>query len=342
MRYIKIILLILMPLRFFAQQGPQFTQYMMNRYIYNPAFAGYEDYIEVKTGFKQQWLGLGVPSKTFYATANFAIDKEDRTSEGPTPYISKTIRRNFNPTAIRRKGEKGNFHQGVGIQLMSDQFGPLFDYSLAVTYAYHLPLGGEKKIAVGASVGFHQRLIDFNVGNFDAKDLNDNRLLSEGKLTGGHPLINVGAIYYTRTGYIGLSANQLIMQNVNYERLVKQAKADTVSWLGNVSPSFQLQSGITKRINSNLSLQPSILVKSTNFKNLVLEGNIKANFDDLFWVGASYRHKEAVAALFGIQISQASHLSYSYDFHFNGIFDRNYGSHEIVFGVNLNNKWTRR
>ncbi len=325
-----------------GQQGPQFTQYMTNKYLYNPAFAGYEDYIEVKTGYRQQWLGLGVPSKTFYVTGNFAIDKEDRTSEGPTPFISKTIRRNFDPTQIRKNNARPNFHQGLGVQLMSDQFGPLIDYSLAITYAYHLPLGGERKIAVGASVGVHQRLVDFNVGNFDAKDPNDNRLISEGKLTGGHPLINLGVLYYTREGYVGLSANQLVMQNVNYERLDKQAKADTISWLGNTSPSFQLQTGITKRLRDNLKISPSLLIKSTNLKTVMLEANVKANFYDLFWLGASYRHKEAISALFGIQISQTTQLSYSYDFHSNGIFERNYGSHEIVFGINFNNKLTKR
>lgn len=342
MRYFKVLVLLLLPLKFFGQLGPQFTQYMMNKYLYNPAFAGYEDYIDIKTGFRQQWLGLGVPSKTFYVTANLAIDKEDRTSDGPTPYISKSIRRNFTPTQIRKKDVKGNFHQGFGVQLMSDQFGPLFDYSLALTYAYHLPLGGERKISVGGSVGVHQRLVDFNVGNFDARDPIDNRLLSEGQLTGGHPLINIGALYYTREGYIGLAANQIVLQSVNYERLAKQAKADTVSWLGETSPSYQLQTGITKRINNAISISPSLLIKSTNFKNVVLEGNVKANFNDLFWLGASYRHKEAVSALLGLQISQTSQLSYSYDFHFNGIFDRNYGSHEIVFGINFNNKRTRR
>ncbi len=342
MRYFRIVLLLILPLQFFGQQSPQFTQYMMNKYLYNPAFAGYEDYIDIKSGYRQQWVGLGVPSKTFYITGNFSIDKSDRTSEGPTPYISKTIRRNFTPTAIRKKDEKPNFHQGLGVQLMSDQFGPLFDYSLALTYAYHLPLGGERKLAVGTSVGVHQRIIDFNVGNFDAHDSGDNRLISEGKLTGGHPLINLGVLYYNRNGYIGLSANQLIMQSVNYERLVKQAQADTVSWFGDTSPSYQLQAGITKRINQNLKISPSVLIKSTNFTNVLLEANVKASFDDQFWIGGSYRHKEAISALFGVQISQTTQLSYSYDFHFNGMVERNYGSHEIVFGISFNNKWTGR
>lgn len=315
---------------------------MMNKYLYNPAFAGFEDYIDIKSGFRQQWVGLGVPSKTFYLTGNLAIDKSDRTSDGPTPYISKTIRRNFSPTAIRKNSYKPAFHQGLGVQLMSDQFGPLYNYSLAVTYAYHLPLGGERKLAIGTSVGVNQRIIDFNVGNFDPHDPNDNRLISEGKLIGGHPLINFGALYYNRNSYIGLSATQLIMQNVNYERYVKQAQADTVSWFGDTSPSFQLQAGTTKKINESLKISPALLIKTTNFSNFMIEANVKASFDDLFWLGTSYRHKEAVAALFGVQLSQTTQLSYSYDFHFNGFLERNYGSHEIVFGISFNNKFTGR
>jgi len=340
MRYFRILLLLIVHFQFFGQHSPQFTQYMMNKYLYNPAFAGYEDYIDFKSGYRQQWVGLGVPSKTFYITGNLAVDKSDRTSEGPTPYISKTIRRNFTPTAVRKNNYKPNFHQGLGFQLMSDQFGPLFNYSLAFTYAYHLPLGGERKLAVGTSVGINQRLIDFNVGNFDPHNSGDNRLISEGKLTGSNPLINIGVLYYNRNAYVGFSANQLILQSVNYERLNKLAQADTVSWFGETSPSFQLQAGITKKINEKLKISPSVLIKTTHFTNVMLEANVKASFDDQFWIGASYRHKEAISALFGVQLSLTTQLSYSYDFHSNGIFDRNYGSHEIVFGISFNNKLT--
>jgi hypothetical protein len=41
-----------------AQQKPQYTQYILNNYIINPAVTGIENYIDVKAATRQQWTGL--------------------------------------------------------------------------------------------------------------------------------------------------------------------------------------------------------------------------------------------------------------------------------------------
>ena len=77
MRFLISLLFFFLTFVGFAQQTPQFTQFMMNKYIYNPAFAGFEDYIDVKTGFRSQWTGLNTSNRTAYVTANMALDKSD-------------------------------------------------------------------------------------------------------------------------------------------------------------------------------------------------------------------------------------------------------------------------
>ncbi|MGZ3777739.1 MAG: type IX secretion system membrane protein PorP/SprF, partial [Mucilaginibacter sp.] len=41
-----------------AQQKPQYTQYVLNNLLINPAVTGIESYFDVKTGYRSQWTGL--------------------------------------------------------------------------------------------------------------------------------------------------------------------------------------------------------------------------------------------------------------------------------------------
>lgn len=49
-----------------GQQKPQYTQYVMNNFILNPAIAGIENYVDVKAGYRAQWQGLeGAPVTSY-------------------------------------------------------------------------------------------------------------------------------------------------------------------------------------------------------------------------------------------------------------------------------------
>jgi len=41
-----------------AQQKPQYTQYVFNSYLLNPAVSGIENYTDMKAGYRSQWSGL--------------------------------------------------------------------------------------------------------------------------------------------------------------------------------------------------------------------------------------------------------------------------------------------
>lgn len=342
-----------------AQQTPQFAQYMMNRYLYNPAFAGFEDYIDIKTGFRSQWTGLNTTNRTFYATANMAIDKSDRTSVGRTPFMSKTIRRNFAPTYTRQKTKRSGFHQGLGLQVFSDQIGGLTSTSLAGTYAYHLSLGGENKIAVGATAGYYFRSLNMN--GFNVKDPGDPLIMYQdqsplslapsGQVSGGQSLVNVGALYYNRHFYIGVAVNQLIFDSFSYLRsnngsdtLTRQAinPDATVTYnallLGSTRPNIFFQTGINIQGAGNWTYSPSLLVKYNKGVSLSMETNMRINYLDQFWIGASYRHKEAIGGMFGLHLNQQIHLTYSYENHGTGYMQTSAGSHELLLGLKFNNK----
>ncbi|MFM7019716.1 MAG: PorP/SprF family type IX secretion system membrane protein [Aquirufa sp.] len=363
MRFLISLFLFLLTFVGFAQQTPQFTQFMMNKYVYNPAFAGFEDYIDVKTGFRSQWTGLNTTNRTAYVTANMALDKSDRTSLGRTPFMSKTIRRNFTPTYIRQKTKRSGFHQGIGLQAYSDQIGGLTSTSIAGTYAYHLSIGGENKIAVGATAGYYFR--NLNMSGFNVKDpgdpfimYNDQNLPSlipSGQVSGGQSLINVGVLYYNRNFYMGLSANQLIFDSFSYLRTSngsdtltrKQFYPDDADsykvynqslLLGSTSPNIFFQTGMEIKSGEFWTFSPSVLVKYMKGVSLGMEANMRATFNDSIWAGAIYRHKESIGLMFGMHLSQQMNLTYSYENHSNGYMASSMGSHELVLALKFRNK----
>ena len=65
----------------FAQQQPQYTQYIINNYIINPALSGIENYTDVKISHRHQWVGVDNSPVTTYFTIQMPIGKkDDRTS----------------------------------------------------------------------------------------------------------------------------------------------------------------------------------------------------------------------------------------------------------------------
>lgn len=380
MRFLILLFLFLTSFRGIAQQTPQFSQFMMNRFLYNPAFAGFEDYWDVQSGFRTQWTGINTANRTFYTTANFAFDKSDRTSTGITPYMSKTIRRNYSPTYIRKKTRKVNFHQGVGMQLLSDQIGPVTSMSLSGTYAYHLSLGGERKLATGGSIGYYQRVLDMT--NLNVRDAGDPFItysnssgLPAGRISGGQSLINVGALYYTRKFYVGLSANQPVFgdffftnkssdngqatRDAIYDPLIAEVSADetidpdrklwllaqlnfkkngATQWMGTVAPTVFFQAGGDIRSGEHWTYSPAVLVKYMKGATLVAEANMRVKYDEQFWVGGTYRHKDALGIMVGAHVSNALNLTYVYEMHSNGFARQSMGSHEIVLGMKFRNR----
>src|SRR6478735_7300055 len=60
-----IILFVFVSAMAFAQQLPQYSQYMLNELAINPAVAGKNDYAEVKSNNRHQWVGIPDAPRTY-------------------------------------------------------------------------------------------------------------------------------------------------------------------------------------------------------------------------------------------------------------------------------------
>ena len=84
---------------------------------------------------------------------------------------------------------------------------------------------------------------------------------------------------------------------------------------------------------------PSVLFKQLKGLPLVADYNVKLAFRDRFWIGGGYRNHESFSAMAGFNIGSLLNLSYSYDFNTGPVSTLAHGSHEVVLGLLLNNRF---
>jgi type IX secretion system PorP/SprF family membrane protein len=92
-------------------------------------------------------------------------------------------------------------------------------------------------------------------------------------------------------------------------------------------------------VGDNIGVIPSIMVKKIDPIPLSIDMNLKMAFRDRFWLGGSYRKDDSFSALAGFNVSSLFSLSYSYDFTTSDLRTVSNGSHEIVLGLLLNNRY---
>lgn len=172
-----------------AQQDAQFTQYMYNTVILNPAYAGSRNGLSFNGIYRSQWVGLdGAPK-----TQSFSVND--------------------------RVGNK----TGLGLSILRDEIGPAIETNVTMDFAYTLQLDHyhETKLAFGLKAGLHTLDVDFNRLNiFHPTD--ENLLQNIDRLS---PQIGAGIYLYNSRWYTGLSSPNLL-QTKHYDEVSVSTAAE--------------------------------------------------------------------------------------------------------------------
>jgi type IX secretion system PorP/SprF family membrane protein len=112
-----------------AQQKMQFTQYMFNGVVINPAYAGADEALSLTFIQRNQWSGIENAPTTQTFSAH---------------------------SLIRKK------HFGLGITLVNDKIGVHKNLSALTQYAYHIQVGQSGYISMGIQAGIYNLKSDYN------------------------------------------------------------------------------------------------------------------------------------------------------------------------------------
>jgi type IX secretion system PorP/SprF family membrane protein len=290
-----------------AQQHPQYTQYLLNYFLINPALAGSESYWDIGVGHRNQWTSFEGAPKSGWLSIHKPINY-------PVPYV---------------KREKQRKHHGLGGFLLYDEAGPFKLTRGYLSYAYHIQLNTSFIASLGVSAGFEyftmkekefvfiQDPVDELQGKFFRSNLNPNS--------------SAGLWIYSDELFVGISGQDLL-----YSRKRTGLEGETVAY--RPVRHYNITGGYQYKINRHYSLIPSVMVKAAFPAPLQWDVNLKARFKEVAWAGLSYRKQDAIAFLSGFKVHDKFTVGYSYDFIVSQIRKGTSGSHEIVVGIRFYSK----
>jgi type IX secretion system PorP/SprF family membrane protein len=156
----------------FAQQDPQYTQYMYNMNVVNPAYAGSKEGLSITALYRNQWSGLDGAPDTFTFSAHSPV------------------------------GDK----VGLGLSAIRDELGPIAETNVYADFSYTLDVGASTKLALGVKAGatFH----DVGLVDLELQDPNDPFFSQN--ISNTYPNVGAGAFLYGEKFYVGLSVPNLI------------------------------------------------------------------------------------------------------------------------------------
>lgn len=312
-----------------AQQKPHYTQYILNQYILNPAISGIENYVDVKASHRHQWVGLQDAPITTYFTIHGPLGKKDyRTSA--TSY--RVPGENPRGKSFWQDYTAAEPHHGVGLQVINDRTGPLSRFAAYATYAYHIGISARTSLAAGFGAGFTN--ISLNTSKLDFIYVPvDPAVGNSGIINTIRPDFNAGLYLYSADYFVGLSAQQIIPQKVAFSDYAVKTTD------GKFVPHLFATAGYRFLLGEDFNLIPSVMVKYMDPIPVQVDFNAKLQYQDLAWVGASYRNGEGFAGMVGVNISNTLNIGYSYDYTTSRLNTVSKGTHEILVGFLLGNKY---
>ena len=283
----------------FAQQDPQFTQFMHSKLIYNPGYAGTSQAICANVLGRQQWVNFPGAPKTGLLSFDMPI---------------------------------GRLPLAIGLNVMSDQIG--FDKTLfaRLALAWNRPIGAGV-LGIGIDGGILQKQFngtwvtpDGNVAH-DATIPNYQSSTSTAANTNLNKVTyDIGfGIYYgiANKMYVGISSSHLSAQSLKATDSVKYSLARHYYLVGGYT--FETGQGGRHGIN------PNVKVKSDAASTQV-DINLTYIYDRKLSVGVTYRMQDAIAPMIGYKFPMGLRVGYSYDVTLSKIKGYSSGTHEILLG----------
>lgn len=288
-----------------AQQTPQFSQFIQNPFVLNPAITGAEDYSEITVAHRNQWAGLEGAPKTTSFTLNTAIN-------------------NLKLSSLLHKSP--NYRQGLGVFVYSDEAGPIKQSTFSGSYAYHLKVSNNWHLSLGTFLGLSQ--FSFDDRNVVlVQDQNDNLVQNFSSINFD---LGVGIYAYSKQLFAGIAANQILNNSVNTD-------AES-GFSGKLQTNYNALLGTRVSFNEHYQWVPFTLFKATLSAPIQWELGSKLIYKNLLWGGISYRNQDAFIGFVGFKFLENFTFSYSYDATTTAFNSNQNGTHEVIIGYRFSLK----
>ena len=309
----------------YSQQEAQYSQYMFNPLVINPAYAGSREAVSAIALFRNQWIGIdGAP-----ITHTLSVH---------TPYVKRKA------SLREKKISLENKKIGLAYHHIIDQIGP--------TRRSQFYFGGAYRIAVGSgklSFGLRGGLENYKIewGEITYQEQNDNVFI-EGRKNDKRLIakIDFGLYYYDKNFYLGGAIVNLNRPKLGFD--YKDPGGDSTRFEeARLSQHFFVSTGYAYPINEYLVFRPSLMFKYVANAPLDIDMNVSFLINNLVWLGTSYRLGHGLNLMMEIVITDqipplsGVRMGYAYDITMQGLKNsrenkiRNSGTHEIFIGYDF-------
>jgi type IX secretion system PorP/SprF family membrane protein len=290
-----------------SQQLPLYSQYMMNKFLINPAVAGSEGYTSFNLTAREQWIGFKDAPKTH------ALSFQTRVLKNSFIAKSASVRRKIIPGS--RSGKVG-----LGGYIFNDQTGLISRTGFQFTYAYHIFIR-KGQLSFGLTGMAYQFKIDreklrLYEDNDDLINNSDNTMII--------PDADFGVYYSDPKFYVGMSVAQLFQSSLKFG----QSGYDNYK----LKRHYYLMSGYNIDVSDDIIIEPNILLKTTGNKNLQMDLGAKVFFREDYWAGLAFRTGSALIVMGGVKVEKF-YFGYAFDYNLTSIQKYSYGSHEFMFAM---------
>lgn len=288
-KFLIILMVVLFSISVRGQQDPQFTHYMYNMSVINPAYAtDNPDVMNIGGLYRSQWVGaVGGP-----VTGTFFAHKP----------LSKRVE--------------------MGVSFVHDEIGDVVnENNVYVDFAYVLPLSEKTKLSFGAKGG--ATFFDTNFNGFVYTDpLPDPAF--QNNISKVFPNIGAGMYLFGDNYYAGISVPNLLMtKHLERQSGITTTGVEAMHYFITGGYVFTFNG------NDNFKLKPAFMAKAVSGAPLSLDITANALINNFFEFGVGYRKGDAVSGLVNFYVTPTLRIGYSYDYTLTNLSKFNSGSHEV-------------
>lgn len=285
---------ILLSLTALAQQESQYTQFMHNKVLFNPAYAGFEGAPVITLLHRQQWMG-------------FEKAPQSQVLSVHAPFFVENV--------------------GWGLSVSRQSAGVLNRWNVSLPYSYTLTLGDDHHLRMGVQGSLRYFGLDFGDPSVVATDANDPVIAEgmQGKFMGN---AGAGLFWNLNRTYAGVSVPHLFATDIDFSgeprEIVSRQSAHLYFMAGTafpVSSSISLMPNVMVKTTQGAPIGFDINLNADFYERFMAGLSYRSG-------GAAMA--ESVDILFFYRITDAFSLGAAYDFSVGPLSSYNNGSFEIM------------
>lgn len=289
---IAILIILVLSLNVSAQQGIQYSQFMLNDYGLNPAVAGSSRGLTFMVGRRVQWKGFGYAPETTFASVTKDIGK---------------------------KGYRRYWH-GVGGYVENDKFGIFNNKAAYGSYAIHLKLASKVYLSFGVAAGIKQVAVSNSV--YDANDPALNTMAPVVTI----PDVTPGIYLYSKKMMAGIAVRNL------YKNTLTQGSKEIGNGSKLLPNAYITVGRKIISGNYDFIFVPAVHIQTTFVNIPVSSFNLMTYYRKRVGIGVAYRMHDAVSAMIQVRVFSNVVIGFAYDYTVSRFRSSNANSTEIMFG----------